>query len=179
MQALGLTGRKGNSTSAGSPVGVFWAILILTCVRGRLGQGFAQASGKPWEACVSMRGCVRRCVLGGAEAQQSCFSPPDTHRLPPFLKFLYFVIRQSDSNNYFCFLNAYVCWALFSPGKNLSCKYYYHFIAILQRGILKPRDGKWFAKVTQLRNPGFSDSQFPVGFPLPCCLSRAGPNWMI
>ena len=70
-----------------------------------MGRGFAQASGQPLGGlCEHAQMCTRR-VGGGEDFQQSRFSPPETHRLPPFLDFPLtgFTTMQSDSNNYFYF----------------------------------------------------------------------------
>lgn len=78
----------------------------------RSGGALLRPQASPWAAGVSMRGCVCRCVGGGEDSQQSRFSPPETHRLPPFLDFTLtgFTTMQSDSDNYFYFLSASLCW---------------------------------------------------------------------
>lgn len=116
----GLAARKGSSTSAGCGGGggvIVGTIKRLTCARGGLGWGFAQAAGKPWEACVSMRGGVLR----ERSTPSNPVSPSETHGLPPFLDFSLtnLATTQSDSSNYFCFLSACLCGAPFRPGNNL------------------------------------------------------------
>ncbi|XP_073083651.1 uncharacterized protein [Manis javanica] len=69
-------------------------------------------------------GPVRACadVFPGAGAEQtpgSSISAPQAQRLSHFLDFSFTYFTATHSDNYFCFLCAFLCWAPFNPGNNL------------------------------------------------------------
>lgn len=72
-------------------------------------------------------GPVRACadVFPGAGAEQtpgSSISAPQAQRLSHFLDFSFTYFTATHSDNYFCFLCAFLCWAPFNPGNNLLGK---------------------------------------------------------